>query len=356
MALQGAHATGTYYNLGAGITASGSSADGGVVGAYTTSLKNAFYKWTPATGLVNIGGNWRGGIASVSADGSILSGSALGSNGNTQAASYNVASGKWTTYGGIGGSTDSDESSGWGIAGDGSSVVGLGWVNAGSAHAVQSTPSNTLVDLGSPADSRANGTNYDGSISVGWSTQSGWWAGTYWKNGALTVMDDGSGGMLSSANAISSDGQWIVGDGDFDHQTWRYNVASGVTEYLGDYDSFTFFQGATGVSADGSVIVGYDRDFGPATWGVGTIWIEGQGISNLTDYVLGQGVDLQGRTLALPMGVSADGLTFYGIDNAYEGFVVTLAPVPEPTTWALFGLGLAGVAAVARRRRPALRA
>ena len=37
----------------------------------------------------------------------------------------------------------------------------------------------------------------------------------------------------------------------------------------------------------------------------------------------------------------------YGIDN----LVVTLTPVPEPTSWALFSLGLAGLAACAARRR-----
>ena len=110
-------------------------------------------------------------------------------------------------------------------------------------------------------------------------------------------------------------------------------------------------QAATGISADGRIIVGYDRAFGPATFGAGTIWIEGQGMMNLTTYVTSQGVNLAGRTLALPLGVSADGNTFYGLDNTGSGFVVTLSPVPEPATYASLALGLAGLTLVARRRR-----
>lgn len=350
-----AHAAGSYYNLGARITASGSSADGSVVGAYVSG--GSFYMWTAASGLVSIGGNWEGGVASVSDDGTLISGSVLGSNGLTQAATYSVGSASWTALGDIGGASGTSASSAWDISGDGRTVVGLGWVNAGTAHAVQSTSGGPLVDLGAVGgSSRANGVSGDGSIIVGWAEQeTGYWQGAYWHNGALTLLTDASGAALPEAGAVSADGSWIVGLGGGGLETWRYNTNTHAVEFLGDYDALNDQQAATGVSADGRVIVGYDRAFGPPTFGVGTIWIEGQGMQDLTTYVTGQGVDLGGRTLALPLGVSADGNTFYGLDNTGSGFVVTLTAVPEPATYATMALGLLGLAAVARRRRAGCR-
>ncbi|HEX8603702.1 MAG TPA: PEP-CTERM sorting domain-containing protein [Pseudoduganella sp.] len=348
----GVHAAGNFWDLGYGITVSGSSANGSVIGAYTQS--GSYYMWTAATGVTSIGGGWQGGVASVSADGSRISGSAYGSDGLSYAGYYSVGTGQWTTLGGIGGSSDASASSGWNISGDGSTVVGLGWINGGTAHATASTPAGALQDLGSiGGSSRANGVSYDGSIIAGWVEQpDGQWTGAYWNNGTLHNMVDDQGNALQEAGAVSADGRWIVGAGNFG-QTWRYNTVTQQTEWLGDLDTKSDFQEATGVSADGHVIVGYDRGFGPAVFGEGTIWIEGQGMLNFTDYITSQGIDLGGRTLALPLGVSADGTTFFGLDNTGSSFVVTVSPVPEPATYAMMAMGLVALAARRRMRRGA---
>lgn len=345
-----AQAAGNFWDLGYGITASGSSANGGVIGAYSNT--GSYYMWTASTGVTSIGGAWQGGVASVSADGTRISGSAWGSDGLSYAGYYSTGTGQWTTLGGIGGNSDTSASSGWNISGDGNTVVGLGWVNGGVGHAIASTPGGTMHDLGSiGGSSRANGVSYDGSVIAGWVEQpNGQWTGAYWENGTLHNMVDGEGNALQEAGAVSADGRWIVGNGNFG-QTWRYDTTTQQTEWLGDLDAMGDFQGATGISADGRVIVGYDRGFVPAGMGEGTIWIEGQGMLNFTDYITSQGVDLGGRTLALPLGVSADGLTFYGMDNTGSGFVVTLAPVPEPATYAMMAGGLVLLAARRRMRR-----
>ena len=136
-------------------------------------------------------------------------------------------------------------------------------------------------------------------------------------------------------------------------QAWRYNTATHAVEWLGDFNTATTVQASTGISADGKIVVGYDRGFNtPPTLGQGTIWIEGTGMLSLTDYVLTQGVDLEGRTLALPLGISDDGRTFYGIDSAGDGFVVTLSPVPEPATYGMLALGLGAIAWRRRRAAP----
>lgn len=352
VAVPAAQAAGNYWDLGYGITVSGSSANGSVIGAYSDG--GSYYMWTAATGVTSIGGAWEGGVASVSADGSRISGSARGSDGLSYAGYYTVGTGQWTTLGGIGGVSGTSASAGWNISGDGNTVVGLGWVNGGTAHAVASTPGGVMQDLGSiGGSSRANGVSYDGSVIAGWVEQpDGQWTGAYWKDGTLHNMVDDQGNALQEAGAVSADGSWIVGDGRFG-QTWRYNTATGQAEWLGDLDATANFQGATGISADGRVIVGYDRGFGLAVFGQGTIWIEGQGMLNLTDYVTGQGVDLGGRTLALALGVSADGRTVYGMDDTGSGIVVTLSPVPEPATYAMMAVGLVALGARRRMRRGA---
>lgn len=57
-------------------------------------------------------------------------------------------------------------------------------------------------------------------------------------------------------------------------------------------------------------------------------------------------------TLTVNWLASGSGWQFLG-DQGYaiDNLVVTLAPVPEPTSWALLGLGVAGLAACATRRR-----
>ncbi|QBE61879.1 PEP-CTERM sorting domain-containing protein [Pseudoduganella lutea] len=344
-----AHAAGNLWDLGYGITVSGSSANGSVIGAY--SENGAYYMWTAATGVTSIGGAWQGGMAGVSADGSRISGSAYGSDGLSYAGYYSVGTGQWTTLGGIGGISGTSASASWGISGDGNTVVGLGWVDGGTAHATASTAGG-VSDLGSlGGSSRANGVSHDGSVIAGWVEQpNGQWTGAYWKDGTLHDMVDGQGNALQEAGAVSGDGRWIVGTGNFG-QAWRYNTVTEQTEWLGDLDAAGDFQGATGISADGQIIVGYDRGFGPAAAGQGTIWIEGQGMLDFTDYITSHGVDLGGRTLALPLGVSADGKTFYGMDSDGSGFVVTLSPVPEPATYAMLAFGL-GVLIARRRIQP----
>jgi uncharacterized membrane protein len=103
---------------------------------------------------------------------------------------------------------------------------------------------------------------------------------------------------------------------------------------------------ASGVSADGSVVVGGGLFTGVE--GEAFRWTASSGMQRLWDLLLAQGVDpaADGWTvLSDATSISADGNTIvgYGTHNGNtEAFVAT---VPDPTTAVLFGISLICIAA-----------
>ncbi len=323
-----------FYDLGFDNTVSGLSADG----AFAAGTNGAgYFTWTAASGLTPIGGvtpSLGGGRAMVSDDGSYIAGTALNSTtGFTEMSVYDVAAGTWTNLGGIGGESDGSTSSGWGISGDGNHVVGLGWINAGTAHGIQSTNHAPSFDLGSTVterSSRANATNFDGTVVVGWQdAEDGFRQGAVWINGTQQLILDSDGFVVGEAGDVSADGNWAVGSHNF--TAYRWSPVDGF-ESIGPVGDFFSQASATGISADGSTIVGYQRPFGPPTLGRGFIWTEAGGHIDLTDLALSLGLDLGDTILALPLEISADGTTISGLTDAYNGFVVV---IPEPASAAV---------------------
>lgn len=125
------------------------------------------------------------GRPAISKDGNWISVTATNpDNSLNEAARYHRPSGTWEYLGGIGGVSDGASSSAWNMSQDGSTVVGLGWVSGGRAHAFKWKSDTGMVDLGSTVtdrSSRANGTRYDGSIVVGWQdSPTGFRQGAVW--------------------------------------------------------------------------------------------------------------------------------------------------------------------------------
>ncbi len=342
-------------NLGPGANVSGLSANGSVAAGYITG--GQFFHWTPARGVVFVGGNGPGGgiggSAVLSDDGTRFSGNSTNPVTNLSEMSYySIPAGTWTRLGTIGGSSGNEASSGWGMSGNGQSVVGLGWVNAGTAHAIQWKQGGSTQDLCSTVagmSSRANATNFDGSVVGGWQDDStGFRQAAIWQNGVQSLITR-LAQPVSEVLDVNAAGTYAVGYGGFatDSLPWRYNTTTGQIELLGTIDPFNSDRGATGVSDDGKTVVGFDRGFPPFA-GKGTIWFEGIGIQNLTTFATSIGVPIPaGVTLTLPLAISADGLTISGFDNSFNGFVIS---IPEPASAGLAGFALS---IVLMRRRAA---
>lgn len=356
--LQGAFA---YYDIGLSNSVSSLSGDGSVASGERPS---GFFYWTAANGVRPIGGNTAsagvgyGGDSDLSDDGKLLSGNSSPVESNlSEMSRYDIASGNWTQLGSLGSSSGMEASNSWGISGDGKSVVGLGWVNAGTAHAIQWREGGSVEDLGSSvagASSRANETDFDGNIVVGWQDRTdGFRQGAIWVDGVQRLLSYG-GEPMSEAQDVTADGKWVVGDGGYAtlDEAWRYNVETGEVELLGKIREDLFFPSrlATGISDDGRTIIGAERDFfGFPPEQTGLIWREGIGLRDLTKYALKIGVPVpDGVELDIPVAISADGRTIAGVDNNFHGFVIQ---VPEPGTIGLLAMASVIAGLAFRRRR-----
>lgn len=324
-----------FFELGSGFTATSASSDGSVVVGDNGGQN---FMWIEGSAVVLIGGvapqNF-GGRTDVSGDGTFISATRINPNTNLgELSSYNVATQTWTSHGSLGSSSGSSASSAWGMSSDGNTIVGLGWVNAGSAHAIKWTAAGGIEDLGSSVSdrsTRANATNSDGTIIAGWQdASSGFRQGAIWTNGVQSLITHSNGDRATEAGAISADGVWASGGQGFsnDYQAWKWSVANGIID-IGPAPTSGWRGAATGLTADGSKTVGFYRPWpAPATFGRGFIHTDLGGMIDLTDLATTLGNDLQGAILALPLGISDDGSTVIGVTNSGQGFVLRIPSEP----------------------------
>lgn len=334
-----AHAQGSFTLLGtAGLYPTAASTNGGVVAGYNTG---SFWYWTSEQGIVQIGGisPFAGGAgsAAISANGARIGYTVLNpANGKTEAAFYNVATSTSTLAGNFGFSCDISSTSCWGMSGDGTTIVGLGWHNLCGARAFKSSAAGGLVDLGSlvpGASSRANACSGNGSVIAGWQdTAQGARLAAYWKNGVEKFITTNTGQPLGEAGVVSESGTWILGLGSSANANlaWRYSEQTGYIPLPAS--PITGFMGfPTGISNDGSrIVLFYRTQFPPATAGEGYFWINGT-LHSLEVLAASQGITIPtGVRMALPLGMSGDGYTIVGTARTPTGIQGFILDLPRP--------------------------
>ena len=215
-----------------------------------------------------------------------------------------------------------------------------------------------LGDLaGGSFSSQASGVSSDGSVVVGrGESASGTEAFRWTQAGGMVGLGDLPGGVFfSSARGVSSDGSVVGGRGESaSGEAFRWTSGGGMVG-LGDLAGGGFDSQAYGVSSDGSVVVGYGES---ASGFEAFRWTQAGGMVNLKDFLITNGVSgLTGWTLNRATGISGDGTTIVGYgrnpsgqNEAWRAVIASASTsAPEPGTLALLGLGILGGAGMVRR-------
>jgi probable HAF family extracellular repeat protein len=335
--------TGTQVSIATGVSADGSV----VVGySNSGSSGQQAFRWVGGvmTGLGYLGGDTSQAYA-VSADGTTVVGHANAPSDSTTNYAFEWQSGgmwviDFNTCGGSGPLAN-------GVNANGSVIVGqqgtdhtggcfpgraLEWAGGG-----EDFLDFTFIS-GSLPSGMARGTNADGSVVVGQvnaavspscnpCTQAFRWT----SSGYVTLGD--LGGNYSSAYATNADGSVVVGTAEVDivnSQPFRWSAASGLIGLGGQSINAT----AYAVSADGNVIVGTVNNGGKAFR-----WQATTGMEYVQDLLEAAGVNLTGWNLIQATGISADGSTIVGYGGYGVNTQAWLAHLPRDE---IFGDGFGG--------------
>jgi len=341
-----------------GDTASGAfgvSADGSVVagisGAGLTGGQP--FRWTQPGGIQELGlmsGALFATCRAISADGSTIVGGMVGSPSQAY---------RWTEPGGFEGlgTLAGGDSQAFGVSADGSVVVGISTFVAGEAF--RWTTGGDMQPLGflpGGAFSTAQAVSADGQLVVGYGTsinttghadEAFRWSAS---DGMLHSLGDLAGGPFNSrAFGVSPDGLVAVGESDSDRGFDAFRFTDSI-QSLGDFNAT-----AHAASGDGSRIVG-EADFGLGPTDEAFIWDADHGLRRLASVLSDDPhVDLTGWSLGPARAISADGDTIVGSGTHGTQTEAWLARLPEPDAARLQGAALAALFALrtgpARRRR-----
>lgn len=273
---------GSFISAAYAVSGDGTTIVGSSQSTASAPLGQEAFAWTAAGGMVPLGdlpGNLYASVArAASDDGSVLAGTSTSFAGLFDAVYWQGLSGP-TSLGDLpGGIYFSDA---YGVSGDGTRIVGRGNTDDGSM-AFSWTAGTGLVPLGDltggAVGSIAFACSADGLVAVGHATDASGQHAVRWVDGSIDVLGDLPGGTVyGRAYACSADGSVVVGTGTTSSgvDAFVWTAADGMRSLrsileahgIHDMDAFTSTE-ASGVSADGTVIVGhgYDASGNPQAW------------------------------------------------------------------------------------------
>lgn len=202
----------------------------------------------------------------------------------------------------------------WGLSGDGLTVAGMYWTAGSIGQAGTWTEAGGVVALASPAQSRPNGLNHDGSVVTGWAYLAG---ETYrkpavWEDGTLTMLAT----TLGEGYDVAADGNTLLGQ-VYDQDTglmtaalWTRGTGTWNLQLLGTLPGTQPGYGssrAESIANDGSVVVGFNQFGGFSKAGI--VWTPTLGLMKADDFV----TDVLG--LALPAGYTITNMTAVSSDT-----------------------------------------
>jgi uncharacterized membrane protein len=153
-----------------------------------------------------------------------------------------------------------------------------------------------------------------------------------------------------SFSDASHDATVVVGTAEISFnsfQPWRW-TSGGGSELLPLVPGKTLGS-IHGVSGDGAVMIGDNQTSGGFDTAVATVWLADGSVRTLSDYLTGAGMMTAGWTFTTATGISADGTVIvgHGVNpQGNSGGFVAVLPAPGAGM-----LGLAGLLAAGRRQR-----
>jgi probable HAF family extracellular repeat protein len=295
--------------------------------------------WTPAGGLAQFAGRTDFYTRAISNNGVIV-----GLIDGSYLAFRTTLTGPLAELGAFPGGSSGDYSDAFGITPDGNVVVGYAssadgyeafrWTAAtGLVGLGHLAPGDHFSDT-------AYGVSADGSMVVGVAESVAGPQAFRWTQatGMVGLGDLPGGDFNSSAQAISSDGSVIVGSSlsAAGTEAFRWTQATGMVG-LGDLPGGAYHSLANATTANGAIIVGESRT--TLTDPDALIWTAAAGMRSLQEVLVIEhslGAALTGWRLAGATDISDDGNVIVGYgrnpEGRFEGFVVV---IPEPSTAAL---------------------
>ena len=267
----------------------GMTADGSVVvgEASTDDGTNRGFRWTEATGMVDLGSLRSDGLGysyahAVSEDGRLVAGTATAGSGDSRAALWHFndpsmpASFVLTDLGSL-----RSDGTGWAgvymLTADGTVAIGQSSTDDNRHRAFRWTEAAGMVDLGSlysptAGDSHVQAMSADGNVlagdaqyASGSSRRAALWTFDSTSSASFEIVELGTlrsdGAGWAHVYGLTADGTVAVGHSDTDsghYRAFRWTETTGMVD-LGSLDGGDYSY-AQAMSADGTVIAGYAHD------------------------------------------------------------------------------------------------